>query len=126
ARAVMERQWRRQVDYAARLPKREQRTRDTPEVRALVETVWSIEQAVTEHGHWWRTQSGASDAKAALFVAAMALEALSDTVEIDGRRLADRAGMTRSTAARALWRLVADGRQALACEGEGRRAHTYR
>lgn len=127
--AVLNRQWRRQVAYAARLPRREQRTQDTPQVRALVEAVWSIEQvstATAESWHWWRSQSGASDRKAVHFVAQMALEALTDTVEVDGRRLADATGMTHSTAARALGRLVMDGRLILTQEGEGRRAHTYR
>lgn len=126
---LLTRQWSRQVEYAARLPRREQRTRDTPQVRALVETVWSVEQvstATAEFGHFWRTQSGASDRKAVHFVAQMALEGLTDTVEVDGRRLADATGMTHSTAARALGRLVMDGRLILALEGEGRRAHTYR
>lgn len=128
-RAVLERQWRRQVAYAARLPRREQRTQDTPQVRALVEMVWSIEQvstATAEFGHWWRSQSGASDRKAVHHVAQLALEALTDTVEVDGRRLADATGMVHSTAARALGRLVMDGRLILIEEGEGRRAHTYR
>lgn len=128
-RAILERQWRRQVEYAARLPRREQHTQDTPQVRALVETVWSIEQvstATAEFGHFWRSQSGASDRKAAHYVAQLALEALTDTVEVDGRRLADATGMVHSTAARALGRLLMDGRLVLTKEGEGRRAHTYR
>ncbi|USY23531.1 hypothetical protein NE857_33915 (plasmid) [Nocardiopsis exhalans] len=127
--AVLDRQWRRQVAYAARLPRREQRTQDTPQVCALVEMVWSIEQvaaATAEFGHWWRSQSGASDRKAVHHVAQLALEALTDTVEVDGRRLADATGMVHSTAARALGRLVMDGRLILIEEGEGRRAHTYR
>lgn len=128
-RAVLERQWRRQVAYAARLPRREQRTQDTPQVRALVETVWAIEQvstATAEFGHWWRSQSGASDRKAAHYVAQLALEALTDTIEVDGRRLADATGMVHSTAARALVRLELDGRLVCTRRGEGRRAHTYR
>ncbi|WP_150255322.1 non-homologous end-joining DNA ligase LigD [Nocardiopsis deserti] len=124
-RRLLTRQWGRQVAYAARLPRRIQRTQDTPEIRALVETVWCVQQT-TEIPTWWRPQSGPSDAKALHFVATMALEACTDTVEIDGRRLADRAGMVHSTAARALARLVLDGRLALVQEGEGRRSHTYR
>ncbi|WP_435109344.1 hypothetical protein [Nocardiopsis synnemataformans] len=128
-RAILERQWHRQVAYAARLPRRKRHTQDTPQVRALVETVWSIEQVsatIAPFGHWWRTQSGASDRRAIHYVAQMALEGLTDTVEVDGRRLADATGMAHSTAARALARLVLDGRLILVEEGEGRRAHTYR
>lgn len=124
-RATVGRQWARMVAFAARLPRREQTSRDTPEVRALVERTAAIREA-THDAAWWHKEAGPSDRKAILFVAMMALEALSDTVEVDCRRLADACGMTPSTASRALRRLILDGRLVRAVAGEGRRAHAYR
>lgn len=123
-RAVLHRQWARIVHFASRAPRREQTTHDTPEVKALVERVAHI-YATTRQGSWWRPQAGPSDRKALLYVAAMALTALTDTVEVDCRRLADATGMTPSTASRALRRLILDGRLTLTQPGEGQRAHSY-
>ncbi|QKW32488.1 hypothetical protein HUT17_04975 (plasmid) [Nocardiopsis flavescens] len=123
-RALVQRQWARVLAFAARLPRRAP-GHDAPGVRALVDQVARIE-AATLAGSWWTPHAGPSDRKALLYVAAMALRALTDTVEVDCRRVADAAGMTPSTASRALRRLVRDGRLELALAGEGRRAHTYR
>ena len=56
-----------------------------PTQRTLVETVWTLHQAVALV-QWWRIQSGPSDAKALCAVAARALEASKQTIEVDGRR----------------------------------------
>ncbi|MFW5420886.1 hypothetical protein J0910_30150 [Nocardiopsis sp. CNT-189] len=123
--ALLRRQWGRVLAYASRAPRRDRRTRDTPRVRELVERVADIVSAVGRP-RWWRVQSGPSDRKALLFVGAMALEALSEVVEVDCRRLADACGMTPSTASRALRRLILDGRLVLEKKGEGRTANAYR
>lgn len=124
-RALLYRQWARVLNFASRARDHARTGPDTPQVRDLVGRVAHI-HAATRRGGWWRLQSGPSDRKALLYVAAMALKALSDTVEVDCRRLADNTGTTPSTASRALRRLLMDGRLELVRSGEGTRAHTYR
>ncbi|WP_157254837.1 hypothetical protein [Nonomuraea typhae] len=141
-RRLLERQWDRAVAYAATL------RRDNPDpgptgedggwqdaeadwvrrVAAVVEVVDGVEHAIeaaTATGRWSR-QSGPSDRKTLEYVLELALDAVSEEIELDCRRLALATGMGKSTAARSLHRLCLDEWLVLVTPGEGQRSHRYR
>lgn len=151
---LLERQWERAVAYAATLRRKttdqnadttadqtaghehqdDAEAGDTVEdawvrrVAAVVDLVDGVERAIeaeTAAGRWSR-QSGPSDRKTVEYVLELALDAVSEEIEIDCRRLALATGMGKSTAARALHRMCLDEWLCLVTQGEGQRAHRYR
>ncbi|MBG0819038.1 hypothetical protein [Planomonospora sp. ID82291] len=142
--ALIARQWERAVAYAATLhretvPVEEDQGAEEPAERqeqsaqtyaarlaAVVPLVAGVREAISAEPERWSTQAGPSDRRALEYVLELALEAVTDEVEIDCRRLALATGMGRSTAARALGRLVLDEWLSLDTPGEGQRAHRYR
>lgn len=133
---LLVRQWDRAVSYAATL-RREEPTSgehgqgDEPtewdrRVAAVVAVVAGVREAIAAEPRRWSTQAGPADRRVLEYLLALALDAVTDEIEIDCRRLALATGMGRSTAARALGRLVLDGWATLLTPGEGQRAHRYR
>ncbi|MFC0862400.1 hypothetical protein ACFHYQ_08830 [Sphaerimonospora cavernae] len=132
--ALIRRQWSRAVDYAATLRRDlsdgqrpgEETDEWTERVAAVVELATAVRQAIEAVPKRWSTQAGPSDRRALEYVLELALDAVSDEIEIDCRRLALATGMGRSTAARALTRLCLDQWLSLSASGDGQRAHRYR
>jgi hypothetical protein len=98
----------------------------TQRVATVVELVAGVREAIAAEPKRWSTQAGPSDRRALEYVLELALEAVREEIEIDCRRLALATGMGRSTAARALNRLILDGWLSLSEPGEGQRANRYR
>ncbi|WP_068929380.1 hypothetical protein [Planobispora rosea] len=140
--ALISRQWERAVAYAATLrppaapvdgaqdddAEQQNAPTDGWDVRlaTVVPLVEGVRAAIAAEPGRWSTQAGPSDRRALEYVLELALEAVTDEIEVDCRRLALATGMGRSTAARALGRLCLDEWLALAAPGEGQRAHRYR
>ncbi|MFC6582117.1 hypothetical protein [Planomonospora parontospora] len=138
--ALIARQWDRAVAYAATLrPEaapvdgaQDDVEQSAPaedwdaRLAAVVPLVASVRHAIAAEPSRWSTQAGPADRRALEYVLELALDAVSDEIEVDCRRLGLATGMGRSTAARALRRLALDEWLSLAVEGEGQRAHRYR
>lgn len=121
--ALLERQWERAVSKAsAAAPASDQAERDVSLPRALAAQAL----AATADPSWWTAQAGQCDRRALLAVHLIALTACVVEVDVDVRRLAQAAGISKSTAAEALKRLCWDGRLLRTAEGQGQHSHRYR
>lgn len=121
--AVLERQWQRAVESAAAFaPASDRAERDATVPRALAaQALEAVADPV-----WWTAQAGQADRRALLAVHLVALTACVVEVDVDVRRVAEEAGIGRSTAHRALERLCRDGRLTRISAGEGQHSARYR
>ncbi|MFB9891528.1 hypothetical protein [Planobispora takensis] len=139
--ALISRQWERAVAYAATLrppaaptggqdddAEQQNAPADEWDVRlaAVVPLVTGVRAAIAAEPGRWSTPAGPADRRALEYVLELALQTARQEIELDCRRLALATGMGRSTAARALERLILDEWLELAARGEGQRAHRYR
>ncbi|GIH97847.1 hypothetical protein ACFFMN_40265 [Planobispora siamensis] len=138
--ALIARQWERAVAYAATLrplaapvdgpPGEAEQSAPADEwdvrLAAVVPLVAGVREAIAAEPGRWSTPAGPADRRALEYVLELALQTAREEIELDCRRLALATGMGRSTAARALERLILDGWLELAARGEGQRAHRYR
>ena len=121
--ALLVRQWHRAVERAASwAPSHRRVERDLSGLRAVAAQMLAAESC----GAWWSGQAGQADRRVLVAVALVALTAGQEEVDVDIRRLAQMAGVGRSTAHRALERLCADGRLAVAEQARGQLATRYR
>lgn len=121
--ALLDRQWERAVrSAAATAPSTDRTERDSALPRALAaQALAAVADPV-----WWSGQAGQCDRRALLAVHLIALTACVVEVDVDVRRLAQTAGISKSTAAQALKRLCWDQRLERTAEGQGQHSHRYR
>ncbi|OLZ51694.1 hypothetical protein BS329_15630 [Amycolatopsis coloradensis] len=123
--ALLRRQWRRCVEYAAQLPPAA--TQDA--INRAEETaryVATVQAALDEDPARWARQSGPADRGVLDAVCLVALEACGVEIDLDVRRAAAMAGISKSAAARAFDRLSKDGFLLRTAEAVGPRAATWK
>lgn len=121
--ARLEHQWKRAVEFAAGLaPSGDRAERDLSGLRAVAAQALEAEADPS----WWTHQAGQSDRRVLLAVHLVALTACVTEVDVDVRRVAQLAGVGKSTAHRALVRLCQDARLTQVAPAEGQRSARYR
>jgi hypothetical protein len=123
AAAVLLRQWRRAVTFAAGLPPAPPTARGDFDTRAadIVDQVTALQTRADASPGRWARPGGPADRRILDALCLLALRGLTDIVEADIRRLAMLTGIGRETARVALHRL-ADGWLTFAVPAEGPRA----
>lgn len=124
ARNLLLRQWRRSVEYAARIPAAAADDANRGEETASL--VAAVQSAADEDPARWARPSGPADRGVLDALCLVALNACSVEVDLDIRRTAAMAGISKSAAARAFDRLGKDGFLLRTIDASGPRAATWK
>ena len=117
--AVLRRQWDKAVAFVANSRQTGSDPTFDPRADAIAAHVRAVQARAQAAGGRWATRTGPADRRVLDTLCLLALQALSDCVEADIRRLALLAGIGRETARTGLLRLASEGwiSQARAAEG---------